>query len=201
MDKLSPEQRYRNMSAIRSKDTKPEMLVRKYLWKHGFRYRLNHNRLPGRPDIVLRKYRSCIFVNGCFWHKHEGCKYFVLPKTRTEFWQNKVDRNKKRDKDVQIRLAKMGWHCITIWECELKAVRREETLKSLVYTLNSIFLDNHRVRRYNYDLDSVGSIAADAIDLTFKINAMDEDEMIYREMNEEDDFYMGDRKKKSEKKK
>ena len=84
-DHLTIEQRHKNMAAVKSKDTKPEMVVRKYLWSRGFRYRVNNPRLPGHPDIVLRKYRTCIFVNGCFWHGHEGCKYFRMPKTNTEF--------------------------------------------------------------------------------------------------------------------
>lgn len=136
------------MAAIRGKDTKPEILVRKYLWRHGYRYRLNHRRLPGKPDIVLTKYRTCIFVNGCFWHGHEDCRYFVVPKTRTEFWQNKVKRNKERDVEVQHELAKMGWHSLTIWECELKPNKREATLEALLYTLNRIFLQDHSIRTY-----------------------------------------------------
>lgn len=144
----TPEQRHKNMAAIRAKNTKPEILVRKFLWSHGYRYRLNHPRLPGKPDIVLRKYRTCIFVNGCFWHKHEGCKYFVVPKTRTEFWLNKINRNQERDKEVKKQLAKMGWHSITIWECELKPSNKDKTLDSLLYTLNKIFLLNYRVKPY-----------------------------------------------------
>lgn len=174
--------RHRNMAAIRGKDTKPEMIVRKYLWSHGFRYRLNHPRLPGKPDIVLRKYRTCIFVNGCFWHGHglamqevksEELKVtnvllsFIselhssacckIPKTNREFWVKKIRRNMERDIEVQRKLASMGWHCITIWECELVEHRphqpgeksiRERTLESLVYTLSKIFLQNHKVRRY-----------------------------------------------------
>ena len=120
MDKLTPEQRHRNMAAIRSKNTKPEMLVRRFLFSRGFRYRLNYRRLPGRPDIVLRKYRTVIFVNGCFWHGHEGCRYFVMPKSNVAFWQTKIERNRARDKRVQHELAAMGWHCITLWECQLK---------------------------------------------------------------------------------
>ena len=100
MDKLSPQQRHNNMAAIHGKDTKPEMVVRRWLWGRGFRYRLNHPRLPGKPDIVMRKYRTCIFVNGCFWHGHEGCRYYTIPKTNTEFWVNKVKRNKERDVKV-----------------------------------------------------------------------------------------------------
>lgn len=137
------------MAAIRGKDTKPEMVVRRWLWGHGFRYRLNHPRLPGKPDIVLRKYRTCIFVNGCFWHGHEGCRYYTIPKTNTEFWVDKVKRNKERDLKVQHELAAMGWHCITIWECELKPTKREETLKSLAYTLNKIFLQDRTIKRYD----------------------------------------------------
>lgn len=101
MDRLSKEQRHRNMAAIHNKDTKPEVMVRKFLFSRGFRYRLNHPQLPGKPDIVLRKYKTCIFINGCFWHGHDGCKYFVMPKTRTEFWQAKIERNKERDSENQ----------------------------------------------------------------------------------------------------
>ena len=141
-------QRHANMAAIHGKDTKPEMVVRRYLWGHGYRYRLNHPRLPGKPDIVMRKYRTCIFVNGCFWHGHEGCRYYTIPKTNTEFWVNKVKRNKERDLKVQHELAAMGWHSITIWECELKPAKREETLESLAYTLNKIFLQDRTVKQY-----------------------------------------------------
>lgn len=135
MDKLNKEQRHRCMSAIKSKDTKPELLVRKFLFSRGFRYRLNHSRLPGHPDIVLRKYRTVIFVNGCFWHGHQGCKYFVLPKTNVEFWSAKIESNQKRDVDEQRQLASMGWHCITVWECQLKPKIRQKTLEALEHTL------------------------------------------------------------------
>ncbi|MBO4839782.1 MAG: DNA mismatch endonuclease Vsr [Bacteroidaceae bacterium] len=137
------------MSSIHSKDTKPEMIVRRGLWKRGFRYRLNYKRLPGHPDIVLRKYRTCIFVNGCFWHGHyvdvnkmESSNCCRLPRTNKEFWVNKITRNKERDKEEQKKLASMGWHCITIWECELKPKLREQTLDSLAYTLNHIWLQD-----------------------------------------------------------
>ena len=148
MDKLTKEQRHRCMASIRGKNTKPEMLVRRFLFSRGFRYRLNHPRLPGRPDIVLRKYRTVIFVNGCFWHGHEGCKHYVVPKSNTEFWTAKIERNRARDIDEQHELAAMGWHCITVWECQLKPAIRKNTLKSLVYTLNRIYLQDHRIRRY-----------------------------------------------------
>lgn len=140
--------RHTNMAAIRGKNTKPEMVVRRFLWKQGFRYRLNYPRLPGKPDIVLRKYRTCIFVNGCFWHGHSDCKYFVMPKSNTCFWENKIKRNIARDKDVQHKLARMGWHCITVWECQLKPKEREKTLQSLSFTLNHIYIENHTSSQY-----------------------------------------------------
>ena len=182
MDKLSPQQRHKkaaikqeqsdagissaereqarrsaNMAAIHSKDTKPEMIVRRGLWSRGFRYRLNHKRLPGHPDLVLRKYRTCIFVNGCFWHGHgvtitnnqypitEGSECCKIPKTNREFWVAKIRRNKERDKEEQKKLAAMGWHCITVWECELKPSLREQTLDSIAFTLNHIYLQDHSV--------------------------------------------------------
>lgn len=140
---MTPEQRHKNMAAIRSSGTKPEMLVRKFLWRRGFRYRLNSPRLPGHPDIVLRKYRTCVFVNGCFWHGHEDCAAFRMPKTNTPFWENKIRRNRERDREEQKRLAEMGWHCVTVWECELKPKVREKTLEALAHTLNHIFLQDH----------------------------------------------------------
>ena len=148
MDRLTKEQRHRHMAAIHGKDTKPEMLVRKFLFSRGFRYRLNHPRLPGHPDLVLRKYRTVIFVNGCFWHGHEGCKYFRLPKTNIDFWKNKIEQNKERDKKEQCQLAAMGWHCITVWECQLKPKVRNQTLESLAYTLNHIYLEDREIKTY-----------------------------------------------------
>lgn len=148
MDKMTKEQRSRCMAAIRSKGTKPELIVRHYLFSHGFRYRLNHSRLPGHPDIVLRKYRTVIFVNGCFWHGHEECNSYVVPKSRTEYWKEKIRRNKERDEKELNELARMGWHCITIWECQLKPKVRERTLQSLEYTLYHIFLEDRKVQKY-----------------------------------------------------
>lgn len=161
MDKLTKEQRHRNMAAIHGKDTKPEMLVRKFLFSRGFRYRLNHPRLPGHPDLVLRKYRTVIFVNGCFWHGHDNCKYFRLPRTNVEFWKNKIERNKKRDHEEQLRLAAMGWHCITVWECQLKPQHREETLESLAYTLNRIFLEDREIKTYSIPENDDRQMAAE----------------------------------------
>ena len=152
MDHLTPQQRSKNMAAIHAKDTKPEMIVRRGLWKRGFRYRLNHKRLPGHPDLVLRKYRTCIFVNGCFWHGHlvetktmESSACCKIPTTNHDFWVKKIRRNKERDKEEQKQLAAMGWHCITVWECELKPSKREETLDSIAFTLNHIWLQDHFV--------------------------------------------------------
>ena len=156
-------QRHANMAAIHGKDTKPEMVVRRYLWGHGFRYRLNHPRLPGKPDIVMRKYRTCIFVNGCFWHGHEGCRYYTIPKTNTDFWVGKVRRNRERDLKVQHELAAMGWHSITIWECELKPVKREDTLESLAYTLNKIFLQDRTVKQYEIPEEEPMMVAEEVI--------------------------------------
>lgn len=130
------------MAAIHGRDTQPELLVRRYLFAQGFRYRLNSPRLPGHPDLVMRKYRTCIFVNGCFWHGHD-CGAFRLPRTNTEFWERKINRNRERDVEVQRRLAEMGWHCITLWGCQLTKKQRELTLSSLVLTLHRIYLQDH----------------------------------------------------------
>lgn len=109
-----------NMSRIRNKDTKPEMLVRKFLFANGFRYRLNDKKLPGKPDIVLPKYKTVIFINGCFWHGHENCKYFRLPKTRTEWWKEKIECNIENDRKKQTQLTEAGYKVIIVWECEIK---------------------------------------------------------------------------------
>ena len=139
-DRLSPEKRSHIMSMIRSKDTKPEILVRRYLFHAGFRFRVNVRKLPGTPDIVLRKYKTAIFINGCFWHGHEGCPEFRPPRTRTEWWEQKLRRNKERDERVRAQLTEMGWHTMVVWECQLKPKVRAATLESLAYTLNRIFL-------------------------------------------------------------
>ena len=130
-DVLTPEQRSYNMSCIRSKNTKPEEIVRKYLFSKGFRYRKNDARLPGKPDVVLPKYKTVIFVNGCFWHKHEGCKYFVWPKNNADFWKAKISANVERDQRNYTALQEMGWKVILVWECELKGDARTERLLKL----------------------------------------------------------------------
>ena len=125
------------MSCIKGKNTKPEEIVRKYLFSLGFRYRKNDKRLPGTPDIVLPKYRTVIFVNGCFWHGHQGCRYFVVPQTNTEFWMNKIDANRIRDQKKISELEAMGWKVIVIWECELKPGKRDDTLIKIVKMLEA----------------------------------------------------------------
>jgi len=130
-DVHSKETRSYNMSRIRSKDTKPEMLVRKFLHKNGFRYRLHVKDLPGKPDIVLPKYKTVIFIHGCFWHGHEGCKYAALPTTRTEWWEEKIVRNIQNDKKAEAALRAANWNIITIWQCELKSDWQNQLLNKL----------------------------------------------------------------------
>ena len=119
-DTLSQTQRSYNMSRIRGKNTKPEILVRKGLHAHGFRFRLHNKKLPGSPDIVLPKYGVAIMVNGCFWHGHKGCRYATKPKSNVEFWETKIARNRHRDEVTNAHLEALGWHVITVWECELR---------------------------------------------------------------------------------
>lgn len=137
MDVHEPEVRSYNMSRIKGKNTKPEMLVRKFLFSKGFRYRLHVKNLPGKPDIVLPKYKTVIFVHGCFWHGHEGCKYFVVPKTRTEWWLNKIDTNKRNDAKSIALLNKENWKIILLWECDLKTGRIDTTLAKLILRLSA----------------------------------------------------------------
>ena len=120
-----------NMSRIKGKDTKPEVMVRKYLFSRGLRFRKNDKRYPGHPDIVLPKYKTVVFVHGCFWHLHEGCRYAVMPTSNVDFWTSKLNGNKTRDIKNQNELSAMGWHVITIWECDLKKSSRDETLAKL----------------------------------------------------------------------
>ncbi|MDV3929229.1 very short patch repair endonuclease [Elizabethkingia anophelis] len=131
-DVHSREIRSFNMSRIKGKDTKPELLVRKFLFSEGFRYRLHDKKLPGKPDVILPKYKTVIFVNGCFWHGHQDCKYFVVPKTRTEWWLNKINTTIANDRKVVESLQNDGWKTIVIWECELKKEKSENTLSELI---------------------------------------------------------------------
>jgi DNA mismatch endonuclease (patch repair protein) len=121
-----------NMSQIKSKDTNPELLVRKFLFSKGLRFRLYYKNLPGKPDIVLPKHKTVIFIHGCFWHGHEDCKYFVVPKTRTEWWRKKIDNNRQLDFKNSQNLQEIGWKVLTIFECELRKNSRERTLNELI---------------------------------------------------------------------
>ena len=127
-DVHNKQQRSHNMSRIKGKDTKPEMLVRKFLHANGYRYKLHDKKLPGKPDIVLPKYCTVIFVHGCFWHGHANCKYFVVPKTNTQWWTDKINRNKANDEKAIKVLKKDGWKVIVVWECKLKPAKVEKTL-------------------------------------------------------------------------
>lgn len=131
-DVMTKEQRSRCMAAIKGKDTMPEMIVRKYLFSCGLRFRIQVRKLPGNPDIVLPKYKTVIFVDGCFWHGHEDCRYFRLPKSNVEFWKAKIERNVARDVRNEVALKALGWRVVRVWECEIKTVaQREEYLKRL----------------------------------------------------------------------
>ena len=121
-----------NMSQIKGKNTKPEMLVRKFLFSKGYRYRLHSKQLPGKPDIILPKFKTVININGCFWHGHKGCKYFVIPKTRTQWWIEKINGNKRRDLENFRKLTAEGWKVINIFECQLKSVKKDKTLNELI---------------------------------------------------------------------
>lgn len=125
-DIVSPEKRSQNMSAIRSKDTKPEVYLRKLLFAQGYRYRIADKSVPGHPDIFLRKYNTAIFVNGCFWHRHPGCKYAYTPKSRVEFWQKKFDDNVRRDSAVKAELLEHGIKLLTVWECAIRRMQRDK---------------------------------------------------------------------------
>ena len=155
MEKLTPEQRHKTMAAIRSKNTKPELMVRRGLWRMGFRYRLNSPRLPGHPDLVLRKYRTCVFVNGCFWHGHgaelegeepsgtKGC--CAIPTTNQAFWVAKIRRNQERDQRNYQLLQENGWQVIVVWECQLTPKQIEHTMREV-----ELLLNNNMLARYKH---------------------------------------------------
>lgn len=132
---MTPEQRSRCMSHVRGKDTKPEMIVRRFLFSKGLRYRVNARYLPGKPDMVFRKYKTVVFVDGCFWHGHDGCSLYRVPKSNVEFWQSKIARNKARDIVTDAKLRELGWRVIRIWECDLKPKVRENTLEGLYHSI------------------------------------------------------------------
>lgn len=136
-DDHTPEQRSYNMSQIKRKDTKPEILVRKYLFSKGLRYRVDDKRYPGHPDLVFPKYKTAVYVNGCFWHHHD-CSGFVWPKSNLDYWKPKIERNEKRDRENYQKMTELGWKVIVVWECELKKEKRDNTLDSLYQTIISI---------------------------------------------------------------
>lgn len=137
-DIMTPEQRHRCMAAVKSKDTNPEMIVRKFLFSKGLRYRVNNRKLPGSPDIVFKKYKTAVFIDGCFWHGHEGCRYYKMPKSNIEFWERKISHNRARDISNTAVLEIMGWRVIRVWECEVrdKAIR-DRTLSDLYHNITA----------------------------------------------------------------
>lgn len=150
---MTPEQRHRCMSNIRGKDTLPELKVRQWLWKHGYRYRLHVKSVPGKPDIVMRTYRTAIFVNGCFWHGHQGCSKFRIPKSNTAFWKDKIERNRKRDIRNYTELHNNGWHVIVIWECQITPHNIEKTMLEVSVALNENLLSQYRPTQKQYDIE------------------------------------------------
>lgn len=144
MDIKSPEERSRNMAAIRSKDTKPEIYFRKLLFAQGYRYSLNSKKIPGHPDLYLRKYNTAIFIHGCFWHRHSGCQYAYMPKSRVEFWQKKFEANVKRDYVVKIELQDRGIKCLIVWECTVKKMMKNREFRETYLVTVTNFLKNDK---------------------------------------------------------
>ena len=147
---MTAEQRFRCMSHNRANNTGPELSLRRALWRLGLRYRVNEKRLPGTPDIVFSKYRTVVFVHGCFWHGHKGCRYYTVPKTNTEFWMAKVARNQERDQEVWRKLEAKGWSVIIVWECQLKKAMLEDTVNRVAAEIRhngEIFLRAKNDRR------------------------------------------------------
>lgn len=145
MDIKSPEERSRNMAAIRSKNTKPEVYFRKLLFAQGYRYSLNSGKVPGHPDIYLRKYNTAIFIHGCFWHRHSDCQYAYMPKSRVEFWQKKFETNMKRDNVIRMELCNMGIKCLVIWECTIKNMKKDVRKEAEIIAWTEEFLLNHEL--------------------------------------------------------
>lgn len=142
MDRLTPEERSKNMAAIRSKNTKPEILMRKWLFSKGFRFRVNVTYIPGHPDIFLRKYNTAMFVHGCFWHRHEGCKYAYIPKSRLDFWEYKFQKNIERDRKVKNELYQVNIKCLIVWECTINQMKRQMEYNDLIMEKIEQFLHN-----------------------------------------------------------
>ena len=146
-DTISPERRSKNMSAIRSKDTKPEIYLRKLLFAEGYRYRIAEKSIPGHPDMFLRKYNTAIFVHGCFWHRHQGCKYAYTPKSNVEFWQTKFDNNVKRDAVVGIELQERKIKCLIVWECTIKQMIKDSIVEKAILLQIESFIKNEECDR------------------------------------------------------
>ena len=163
-DCLTPDQRRICMSRIHSKNTKPEMAVRQWLWSRGYRYRLNVKGVPGKPDIVMRRYRTAIFVNGCFWHGHEGCEKFRIPKTNVEFWEAKIRRNQERDKLNYKILQDNGWQVLVLWECQLTKKLFETTMQEAEVSLHDYYLKtiSPKVKEYIRVDEEAVQMAAEA---------------------------------------
>lgn len=158
-DIMTPEQRSRCMAAVKSNDTKPEMIVRRYLHGLGFRYGLHNKKLPGSPDIVLRRFKTVIFINGCFWHGHENCNNYRMPKSNVDFWQSKINRNRARDERNLNDLQKLGWRVIIIWECQLKTKElREQTFCEILNILKST--NSNQLYHYS-EVSETGAEAAE----------------------------------------
>ena len=156
-DTMTPQQRSRCMAAIKSKDTKPELVVRRFLFSKGLRYRVNNKKLPGSPDIVLKKYKAVVFIDGCFWHGHEGCKYYRLPQTNTDFWKHKIAMNYARDYANNIELKLAGWRVFRVWECEINTkAKRVETLENLYLQIIGI---QSKPREYGELPDEISAAA------------------------------------------
>ena len=145
-DTISPERRSQNMSAIRSKDTKPEIYLRKLLFAEGYRYRIAEKSIPGHPDMFLRKYNTTIFVHGCFWHRHQGCKYAYTPKSRVEFWQKKFDDNVRRDAVVRTALQENNIKCLIVWECTIKQMLKNTDMEHQIIVQCAKFLQSGELR-------------------------------------------------------
>lgn len=163
-DTMSASQRHHCMSCIHSSATKPEIKVRHWLWSHGYRYRLNVKGVPGKPDIVMRRYRTAIFVNGCFWHGHEGCDKYRIPKTNVEFWETKIKRNRERDRQNYQILKDNGWQVLVLWECQLAKKLFETTMQEVEVMLHDYCLKtiSPKVKEYiRVDEDAV-QMAAEA---------------------------------------
>ena len=144
-DIVSPDRRSKNMSAIRSKDTKPEIYLRKLLFAEGYRYRIAEKSIPGHPDMFFRKYNTAIFVHGCFWHRHQGCKYAYMPKSRVEFWQKKFDDNVRRDAVVRTALQENNIKCLVVWECTIKQMMKSPQLRDQIITEICSFINSDRM--------------------------------------------------------